>query len=160
MALMRLIAASWKEALGLETELHLFGAEASKLGVVMAAAEQPDRILDVAQIGVFGWLPGYPDPEYMLRLLLHSEALSNAGRYANPRYDELIEAARRAKTDRERLSLFHEADRFAVADDAAVIPLVYGRSTSFVQPQVEGWWEFAKTSAPYADLVLATSSGG
>jgi len=139
--MLEVIASGWKETLGLETELHLFDVD-----------EQPERILDLGPIGVFGWLPGYPDPEYMLRLLLHSEALTNAGRYANPAFDELIEAARRAQTDRERLSLFHQADRFAVAEDVALIPLVYGRSTSFVQSQVEGWWEFAKTSAPYADL--------
>jgi ABC-type transport system substrate-binding protein/class 3 adenylate cyclase len=141
--MLRALAATWRETLGIETELRFFDV-----------AGQPERVLDLAPIGVFGWLPGYPDPEYMLRLLLHSEALTNAGRYANPRYDELIEDARRARTDRERLALFHEADRFAVAEDVALIPLVYGRSTSFVQSNVEGWWEFAKTSAPYADLVV------
>jgi ABC-type transport system substrate-binding protein/class 3 adenylate cyclase len=141
--LLEVVSLGWRETLGLETELHLFDVD-----------EQPQRIFDLGPVGVFGWLPGYPDPEYMLRLLLHSEALTNAGRYANPAYDELIEAARHAQTDRERLSLFHEADRFAVAEDVALIPLVYGRSTSFVQPNVKGWWEFAKTSAPYADLTI------
>jgi hypothetical protein len=36
----------------------------------------------------------------------------------------------------------------------AVIPLVYGRSTAFVQPRVHGWWEFGKTSASFADLTV------
>jgi hypothetical protein len=36
----------------------------------------------------------------------------------------------------------------------AVIPLVYGRSTAFVRPRVEGWWEFGKTSASFADLTV------
>ena len=39
-----------------------------------------------------------------------------------------------------------------MAERVAVIPLVYGRSTAFVRPSVEGWWEFGKTSASFADL--------
>jgi hypothetical protein len=41
-----------------------------------------------------------------------------------------------------------------VAERVAVIPLVYGRSTAFVRPEVEGWWEFGKSSANFADLVV------
>jgi hypothetical protein len=37
----------------------------------------------------------------------------------------------------------------------ALIPLAYGRSTAFVKPPVHGWWEFGKTSAPFADLTIA-----
>ena len=39
-----------------------------------------------------------------------------------------------------------------MADRVAVIPLVYGRNTAFVRPWVDGWWEFGKTSASFADL--------
>ena len=115
---------------------------------------KPAPMLERAPIAVLGWMPGYPDPEYMLRLLLHSDAFTNAGPYSSSDFDARIEAARRAQTDRERLELFHQADRFAVADQVALIPLVYGRSTAFVQPYVHGWWEFAKSSASYADLVV------
>jgi ABC-type oligopeptide transport system substrate-binding subunit len=103
-------------------------------------------------------MPGYPDPEYMLRLLLHSDALTNAGRFADEHFDELVEAARRERSDRRRLERFHAADRYAVADRVALIPLVYGRSSAFVQPYVHGWWEFAKSSANFADLVVERSS--
>ena len=65
-------------------------------------------MLERAPIAVMGWMPGYPDPEYMLRLLLHSDAFTNAGRYSNPDFDALIEQARRARTDRERLEFFHK----------------------------------------------------
>ncbi len=150
---------SWKDVLALDVEIRLFKAGDER---VEAEADTGTRagvpLLAVAPIAVLGWLPGYPDPEYMLRLLLHSEALTNAGRYEDKRFDELIEQARRASTDRERLELFHEADRYAVADRVAVIPLVYGRSTAFVKPWVEGWWEFGKTSVSFADLVVDESS--
>ncbi len=68
---------------------------------------------------------------------------------------ELIERARQERSDRSRLELFHEADRMAVADRIACIPLVYGRSMSFVKPWVTGWWEFGKSSSSVADLMTA-----
>ena len=43
----------------------------------------------------------------------------------------------------------------AVADRVALIPLVYGRSMAFVQAVVRGWWEFGKSSASFAELVVS-----
>ena len=48
----------------------------------------------IAPIVVTGWLPGYSDPEYYLRLLLHSESKTNEGGYAYTGLDEPIERAR------------------------------------------------------------------
>ncbi len=117
------------------------------------AMETGERI-QAAPIRITGWLPGYPDPEYYLRLLFQSTSRTNEGGFADPVFDELIEAARQERSDRGRLERFHEADRYAVAERVAVIPLVYGRSTAFVQPRVQGWWEFGKSSANFADLVV------
>jgi ABC-type oligopeptide transport system substrate-binding subunit len=78
----------------------------------------------------------------------------NEGGFVDEAFDELIEKARQDRSDRGRLERFHEADRYAVAERVAVIPLVYGRSTAFVRPRVEGWWEFGKTSASFADLTV------
>ena len=108
--------------------------------------------VDAANIRITGWLPGYPDPEYFLRLLFQSTSRTNEGGFAEPTFDELIERARQERSDRGRLELFHEADRYVVADRVAVIPLVYGRSTAFVRPNIHGWWEFGKSSASFADL--------
>ena len=94
------------------------------------------------------------DPEYYLRLLLHSESKTNEGGYAYAPFDELVERARQERRDRERLELYHAADRMAVAEQAALIPIAYGRSTAIVKPQVHGWWEFGKTSAAFADLTV------
>lgn len=114
--------------------------------------------LSVTPIALGGWLPGYPDPEYYLRLLLHSESRTNEGGFSYPPFDELIERARRERSDRSRLELFHQADRMAVADRVALIPLAYGRSMAYVKPWVRGWWEFGKSSASFADLVVDPSS--
>ena len=116
------------------------------------------NIREVAPIVFTGWLPGYADPEYFLRLLFQSDSKTNEGGFSYPPFDELIERARRERSDRSRLALFHEADRMVVADRVALIPLVYGRSMAFVKPWVHGWWEFGKSSSAFASLVVDPSS--
>jgi ABC-type oligopeptide transport system substrate-binding subunit/class 3 adenylate cyclase len=135
---------SWRETLDLEVRLASWSWRSSA---------SPERFAE-AQIVIAGWLPGYQDPEYYLRLLLQSTSRTNEGGFADPAFDVLIERARQERSDRGRLERFHEADRYAVADRVALIPLVYGRSMAFVKPHVHGWWEFGKTSAGFADLLV------
>ena len=110
--------------------------------------------LDAASIRVTGWLPGYADPEYFLRLLFQSDSRTNEGGFSFAPFDDLIDRARRERSDRSRLELFHEADRMAVADRVAAIPLVYGRNVAYVKSHVHGWWDFGKSSSNFADLVF------
>ena len=145
--LLEIVARGWRDGLGIDVRLDLWPGHDPPAG----------SLLEHAPVALFGWMPGYPDPEYMLRLLLHSEALTNAVHFADERFDELIESARQERNDRTRLERYHDADRYAVADRVAVIPFVYGRSTALVQPQVHGWWEFAKSSANFADLLVERS---
>ena len=139
---------SWRATLGLKAEVRPWTMETMAL----------KKAWELAPIYFTGWLPGYPDPEYYLRLLFHSDSRTNEGGFAYAPFDELIERARQERSDRSRLELFHEADRMAVADRVAVIPLVYGRSLAIVKPWVKGWWEFGKTSSSFADLVIDPSS--
>jgi hypothetical protein len=48
----------------------------------------------------------------------------------------------------------------AVAEQAALIPIAYGRSMAVVRPNLHGWWEFGKSSAAFADLVITTQTKG
>jgi ABC-type oligopeptide transport system substrate-binding subunit/class 3 adenylate cyclase len=136
-------AACWEDVLGLRFPVRLLSRD--ELGEVEVAA---------APVLQLGWFPGYPDPEYYLRLLLHSDASDNEGGYASPAFDELIERARQERDGRARLELFHEADRLAVAGDVAAIPLAYVRNVVFVKPWVTGWWEFGKSWSSLADLAV------
>ena len=140
---------SWRRELDLDVEVRTW-----TLSQVMARPTPRE----IAPIYFTGWLPGYADPEYFLRLLFQSDSRTNEGGFAYPPFDELIDRARRERSDQGRLRLFHDADRMAVADRVAVIPLVYGRSLAVVKPWVDGWWEFGKTSANYADLTVAPDS--
>jgi oligopeptide transport system substrate-binding protein len=130
----RTVTEMWKQTLGID--------------VRTVASE------DGAAVGYAGWYPGYPDPEYFLRLLLHSEAQDNFGVFAHRPYDELVERARAEPDGRRRLELFHAADRMAVAEQVAVIPLAYFRGVALVKPWVHGWWEYGKSWPSFADLVV------
>ncbi|HEY8018712.1 MAG TPA: ABC transporter substrate-binding protein [Actinomycetota bacterium] len=135
----------WRDVLGLEIEQRAWTWQ------TMGALKD---LREVAPIVFTGWLPGYADPEYILRLLFQSTSKTNEGRFSWPPFDELIERARQERSDRGRLELFHEADRMIVTERVACIPLVYGRSMAIVKPWVSGWREFGKTSANFADLVV------
>jgi ABC-type oligopeptide transport system substrate-binding subunit/class 3 adenylate cyclase len=145
--ILEVIARGWTDVLGLQVETPTWTPD---------HAWQTRRPWEefIAPIVITGWLPGYPDPEYYLRLLLHSESKTNEGGYAYPPFDELVERARQERSDRERLELYHGADRMAVAEQAALIPIAYGRSMAIVKPSVRGWWEFGKSSAALADLIV------
>ena len=46
------------------------------------------------------------------------------------------------------------ADRMAVTDQVALVPIYYLRGLAYVQPWIEGWWEFGKSCASLADLIV------
>jgi ABC-type oligopeptide transport system substrate-binding subunit len=141
------VVESWREVLGIPVEARSWSVDS------LVA-----RPTELAPIYFTGWLPGYADPEYFLRLLFQSDSRTNEGGFAYAPFDDLIERARQERSDRGRLGLFHEADRMAVADRVAVIPLVYGRSLAIVKPWVRGWWEFGKSSSSFSDLIVDPSS--
>jgi ABC-type oligopeptide transport system substrate-binding subunit/class 3 adenylate cyclase len=149
--IVNVIGRGWEEVFGREVRVRTWGWRAEE-------ATQVGGRVDTAKIRVTGWFPGYADPEYFLRLLFQSDSRTNEGGFASPAFDDLIERATRERRDRERLELFHEADRMVVADRVACIPLVYGRNVAYVKPWIDGWWEFGKTSSNFADLRVDSSS--
>jgi ABC-type oligopeptide transport system substrate-binding subunit/class 3 adenylate cyclase len=144
------IADSWRSTLGANVELNI--VPRTELG----------GLTDLIQLGnvvVHGWTPGYPDPEYFLRLLLQSDSHDitsvPGAAYRSERFDALVERARQERDGPTRLELFHTADRHAVIEDVALIPLLYLRNAYLVKPWVDGWWEFGKSWTSFADLVIA-----
>jgi len=144
-AILETVARSWEAVFGERVAVRSWSWQDEE---AMGVGER----IESSYLRVTGWFPGYPDPEYYLRLLFHSDSRTNEGGFSHAPFDDLIERARRERDGRARLELFHEADRMAVADQVACIPLVYGRNVAYVKPAVEGWWEFGKSSANFADL--------
>ena len=145
------LAETWGEVFGKTVTVRDWSWRAEEATELGGRADQ-------AYLRITGWFPGYADPEYFLRLLFQSDSRTNEGAFSYGPFDELIERARTERSDRRRLELFHEADRMAVADRVACIPLVYGRNMAFVKPWIHGWWEFGKSSSSFADLLVDPSS--
>jgi ABC-type oligopeptide transport system substrate-binding subunit len=136
------VLATWREVLGLEIE------------PVEVAVPDVVRLSEFAH-GILGpWVAGYPDPEYFLHTLLHSRSPSNFQRWSSSNLDELIDRALAQESSAARLTLFHEADRVAVQQECAVIPFFYARVTTWHQPWVHGWWEWATSWQVFDDLTI------
>ncbi len=86
------------------------------------------------------WYADYPDPDNFLYVLLNSAMRGAAGNdsyYANPRFDALVEEARRIADREQRARLYAEAESLAVAE----APWIFGyamRDVALVAPRWDG----------------------
>ena len=63
------------------------------------------------------WYADIPDPDNFLSPLLHSTSPTNRTFYRNPLVDQLLEQARKAFDEVQRIALYREVERL-VMDDA------------------------------------------
>ena len=135
----------WKENLGVEVTVQL------------ASPNLYYYLLDLVPTNLFdyGWIADYPDPHNFLDVLFHSEAKNNVGRYTNAGFDALVEEARVGQDPQERLQLYNQAEALLV-EDAAAIPLVFGRSYLVVKPYVR---DLVLTPLGRMDLGQTTLAG-
>lgn len=141
-----LLARGWREVLGRDVEVEELP------GLKVLGPEDADA-------AIYNWLPGYPDAEYYLRILLASRSRTNYGCWSNAQFDELIEQARAERTGAARIARFHAADRLAVAEECALAPLIYYKPVFLAKPWVKGYWEWGKSSASLADLLVERPVG-
>lgn len=74
------------------------------------------------------WSADYPSAENFLYPLLSKNSLppgDNRGRYQNAKFDDLLAQARKTPDEPERIRLIQEAERIAIGEDLALIPLWY-----------------------------------
>ena len=114
------------------------------LGVEVTVRQlEPERFLyhlseEADQMFYTGWIADYPHPQDFLDILFHSGADNNYGQYRNTGVDALLEAAG-VEADREAsLELYRQAEQMMV-DDAACIPLAFGRDYVLIRPYVKGY---------------------
>jgi oligopeptide transport system substrate-binding protein len=76
------------------------------------------KAMNEGQVPFFswGWTADYPDGAYFLSQLWHSKSRFNRARYANPRYDELIDRAMAVADNEARYRLYHQAERLLLED--------------------------------------------
>jgi len=127
------LAAQWWETLGVEIRWETMG--------LAARLDKLDR--DPPPVFIAAWSADYPDPDNFLR----ASSMGSHTRWWNETYDRLVEEARRVMDQGERMTLYRQADRILM-EEAAIVPLCYGRVHIFVKPWVrnlpiaalEGWF--------------------
>ncbi|TMK96652.1 MAG: hypothetical protein E6G40_10670, partial [Actinobacteria bacterium] len=75
--ILRVIAGTWADVFGQRVEVRTWSWRAEE---AMHRGGRPDA----AYIRITGWFPGYPDPEYFLRLLFQSDSRTNEGGFSSP----------------------------------------------------------------------------
>ena len=74
------------------------------------------------------WSADYPSAENFLFPLLSKNSLppgDNRGRYQNEKFDDLLAQARKTPDEVERAKLIKQAEKIAIGDDLALIPMWY-----------------------------------
>ncbi|MBI1238764.1 MAG: peptide ABC transporter substrate-binding protein [Alphaproteobacteria bacterium] len=89
-------------------------------------------------VGEANWIADYNDAKNFLFLTQPSSGRMNIPRYADPRFEVLMEQADAEADATAREALLTEAEQLML-DAHAVAPLYFGVSRNLVQPYVTGW---------------------
>ncbi|MFH0846845.1 MAG: peptide ABC transporter substrate-binding protein [Chloroflexota bacterium] len=122
------IIVEWRQNLGVEVKVRQIETER----FLYASDEEKDEIFDM------GWVADYPHPQNFLDVLFGSGAYYNYGRYSNPEIESLLEQASLEEERDKSLSIYREAEEKLV-QDAACLPLHFGRNHYLVKPHVGGY---------------------
>ena len=93
---------------------------------------------EVDQMYYFGWIADYPHPQDFLDVLFSSDSDYNYGRYSNIEVDNLIQQANQSSDQAQSFALYQKAEQ-QIIDDAACVPLSFGRSYTLVKPYIKGF---------------------
>lgn len=118
----------WRQNLGVEVEVRQLEPD----WFIYNLKEEKDEMF------VMGWIADYPHPQDFLDVLFHSGVQYNYGGYSNPVVDALLEKARAEPDVNLSLALYQQAEQNLV-EDAAMIPLWFGKSYILVKPYVKGY---------------------
>jgi oligopeptide transport system substrate-binding protein len=119
------IIQDWKENLGVQVSVRQLEPEAYSYSLNQ----------EVDQLFVQGWIADYPDPQDFLDILFHTGAEYNTGNYSNPQVDTLLDKAGVEQNEATRLLLYQQAEQIVV-DEAACLPLSFGKSYFLIKPYV------------------------
>ncbi len=118
----------WRRNLGVEVTVRQLEPEP----FTYALNQEKDNLYDD------GWIADYPDPQDFLAMLFHTGAQNNIGAYSNPQVDSLLDQASTQQDANIRLEMYQAAEQLVV-QDAAVLPLFFGRNYVVIKPYVKGY---------------------
>lgn len=116
----------WKNNLGINVEIQ------SQEWKVF----QQTRVDKNYEVARDGWVGDYNDPMTFMDLLESGSGLNNSG-YNNPKYDELIEAAKVESDPAKRMDLMHQAEDLMM-EDMPGLPIYYYTQPMGVKSYIKG----------------------
>lgn len=96
------------------------------------------------------------DADYGLYPMFHSENIGEPGNrsfYQNDELDQLLEQAREATDDAERLDLYEKAQQLII-DDAPIVPLYHSVLLAGLQDEVHGFYQYPSSFPFLRDVTL------
>jgi ABC-type oligopeptide transport system substrate-binding subunit/class 3 adenylate cyclase len=116
------LSTTWKNILGMEIPWE-----------ILEFSEYLEKV-NQGHSQIFGaaWQGDYPDPDSFLRTCIFLDLTS----WQNHEYQNLIETARYAPDQGERMKLYQQADRMLM-EEAVIVPLSYTRDHILVKPWVK-----------------------
>jgi oligopeptide transport system substrate-binding protein len=117
----------WQKNLGVEIEVRQLEPDFYLYGL----KKEKNELFD------FGWVADYPDPQDFLDILLSTGSEYNTGEYSNREVDQLLVRAGTERDTEQRFALYQQAEEKMV-QEAAIIPLYFGRNYFLVKPYVQG----------------------
>jgi oligopeptide transport system substrate-binding protein len=130
----------WREILGIETTWRILDWVTF---VERMSNEEPPNLW------IWAWGADYPDPDNFLRVGFPWDLTG----WRNSNYDRLVEKARRAMDQEERIQLYREADRIVV-QEAPIMPAFHMRRQILVKPWVRKYPASAVTMSVWQDVVI------
>jgi oligopeptide transport system substrate-binding protein len=118
----------WRENLGVEVTVRVLDPNY----YVYNLKAEKDEMFDM------GWIADYPHPEDFLGVLFRTGAENNFADYSNPAVDALIDQAGVEADAAASLELYRQVEQMLV-DDAAMLPLFFGKNYVLVKPYVQGY---------------------
>ena len=118
---------------------------------VVATLDDPEHDI---QAFYLGWSADFPDAFNFTDELFASDRPDNSWRFSDSVVDDLVERARSADTDEDRLDYYGQVED-RVIEQVVLIPLLFFVSHELVQPWVDGYAGRPLTREWLTDLTIA-----
>ena len=127
-AVLEAMAYQWKQNLGVDVQIRQL--EPERYSYLLK--DETDQMFDGS------WIADYPHPQNFLDILFSTGTNYNYGNYSSPEFDALIDQANRAADPEQSFALYRQAEQIIV-EDAACIPVSFGKNYMLVKPYVQGF---------------------
>jgi oligopeptide transport system substrate-binding protein len=142
--LLQALVYQWKQNLGVDITVRQIDPQ--------LFANRFDEEVD--QMYYFGWIADYSHPQDFIDVLFASGSYYNYGRYSNSEVDALIQQANRSSDQAQSFTLYQQAEQ-KIVDEAACMPISFGKSYTLVKPYINGFAINALGFAAFSDVSIA-----